>query len=180
MNPHLFRPGNMFDRYARKALTYEFFIDHNTSSLLQMKAPDGTKTSLQEAERQCFILTFSSQDTSAAFINAFVNYLVEHADIRSNVVAEVLQFEQSQRLSLPILTNEETVEMPYFIACVHETLLLSLPISITLPRYAPIGGMYVNGEWISEKVELGANPYVIHRNTNIFGLDADTYRPNAG
>ena len=158
-------------------LTYEFFIDHNTSSLLQIKSSDGINTSLQEAKRQCFILTASSQDTSAAFISAFIDYLLKHADIRSNVCAEIFQFEQSQRLSLPIITYQETVEMPYFMACVHETLRLTPPISIILPRYAPTGGMYVNGGWISEKVELGANPYVIHRNTKIFGLDADTFRP---
>ena len=142
-----------------------------------MKNPDGTNTSLQEAERQCFILTVSSQDTSAAFISAFINYLLEHEDVRSNVCAEILQFEQSQRLSLPIVTYQETVEMPYFMACVHETLRLSPPISVILPRYAPTGGMYVNGVWISEKVELGANPYVIHQSTKIFGLDADNFRP---
>ena len=142
-----------------------------------MKSSDGINTSLQEAKRQCFILTASSQDTSAAFISAFIDYLLKHADIRSNVCAEIFQFEQSQRLSLPIITYQETVEMPYFMACVHETLRLTPPISIILPRYAPTGGMYVNGGWISEKVELGANPYVIHRNTKIFGLDADTFRP---
>ena len=142
-----------------------------------MKTPDGTNTSLQEAQRQCFILTVSSQDTSAAFISAFINYILEHEDSRSKVCAEILQFEESQRLSLPIVTYQETVEMPYFMACVHETLRLSPPISVILPRYAPTGGMYLNGVWISEKVELGANPYVIHQSTKIFGSDADNFRP---
>lgn len=142
-----------------------------------MKPPDGTNTSLQEAERQCFILTVSSQDTSAAFISAFIHYILEQPSIFFNVCAEILHFEQSQRLSLPIVTYQETVEMPYFMACVHETLRLSPPISTVLPRYAPRGGMYVNGEWISEKVELGANPYVIHRSSKVFGLDADNFRP---
>ena len=110
-------------------------------------------------------------------MSAFINYLLENAGIRSNVCAEILQFEQSQKLSLPVVTYQETVEMPYFMACVHETLRLSPPISVVLPRYAPTGGMYVEGVWIPEKVELGANPYVIHRSTKIFGLDADTFRP---
>ena len=142
-----------------------------------MKTPDGTKTGLQEAERQCFILTVSSQDTSAASISAFTNYFLEHDDIRSKVCTKILQFEQSQRLSLPIVTYQETVKMPYFMACVHETLRLSPPISVILPRYAPTGGMYINAVWISKKAEIGPNPYVVHQNTNIFGLDADKFRP---
>ena len=142
-----------------------------------MKLPDGSNTSLQEAERQCFILTVSSQDTSAAFISAFIDYLLENANILSNVCAEILELERTQRLSVPVVTYQETVKLPYFMACVHETLRLSPPISTVLPRYAPRGGMYVNGEWISGKVEIGANPYVIHRNTKIFGLDADSFRP---
>ena len=120
-----------------------------------MKTPNGTNTSLQEAERQCFILTFSSQDTSVAFPSAFINYLLAHADIRSSMSAEIFQFEQSQRLSSPIVTYQETVEMRYFTACVHETLRLSPPISMVLPSYASIGACMSmeNGSRRKQKME---------------------------
>lgn len=133
--------------------------------------------SLQEVERQCFILTVGSQDTSAAFMSALVNYVLEYPKVGSKLLNEIALFERSGKLSSPVVTYDETVEMHYFMACVHETLRLSPSVSIILPRYAPAGGMLLNGTWISEQVEIAANPYVIHRNTEIFGSDADVFRP---
>lgn len=62
-------------------------------------------------------------------------------------------------------------------ACVQETLRFAPPVSLALPRYAPAGGMTFGGIWVPETVELAANPYVIHRNRQIFGTDADIFRP---
>lgn len=133
--------------------------------------------SLQEAETQCFILTVGSQDTSAAFMSALFNYILESPEVGSKLLDEISLFERSGKISSAVVTYDETVEMPYFMACVYETLRLSPPASMILPRYAPVGGMHINGIWISEQVEVAANPYVIHRNTKIFGSDADTFRP---
>ena len=133
--------------------------------------------SLQEAESQCFILTVSSQDTSAAFLSAFVNYILESPEVGSKLLDEISLFERGGKLSSPVVKYDETVQMQFFMACVYETLRLSPSVSVILPRYAPAGGMNLNGIWISERAEVAANPYVIHRNTEIFGSDADTFRP---
>lgn len=133
--------------------------------------------SLEEAERQCFILTVGSQDTSAAFMSALVGHILGDPRIGSKLLDEISLFERSGKLSSPIVTYDETVEMQYFMACVYETLRLSPSVSMILPRYAPAGGMQLKGTWISERAEIAANPYVIHRNAEIFGSDADTYRP---
>lgn len=129
--------------------------------------------SLQEAEKQCFILTVGSQDTSAAFISALINHVLEFPDVCAKLLAEISQFERSGKLS-PVVTYDETTQMQYFMACVYET---SPSVSMILPRYAPTGRMCINGEFISERAEIAANPYVIHRNTEIFGLDAANFRP---
>ena len=133
--------------------------------------------SLQEAERQCFILTVGSQDTSAAFISAFINFLLEFPEACSKLLDEISLFEREGKLSSPIVTYEETVGMRYFMACIHETLRLSPPVSMILPRYAPPGGMCLYGIWISDRTEIAANPYVVHRNTEVFGPDANTFHP---
>lgn len=133
--------------------------------------------SLEEAETQCFVLTVGSQDTSAAFISALMNNLLQYPKVSSNVQAEISAFEREGRLSSPVVTYQETTEMQYFMACVHETLRFSPSVSMILPRYAPAGGMNVNGVWISERTEIAANPYIIHRNIEVFGSDADIFRP---
>lgn len=133
--------------------------------------------SLQDAEAQCFILTVGSQDTSAAFISSFFHHILESPNINHKLTEEIASFEQSDRLSKPVVTYNETTQMTYFMACVYETLRYSPSVSMLLPRYAPSGGMFINDTWVSEQTEIAANPYVIHRNKEIFGADADIFRP---
>jgi len=58
-----------------------------------------------------------------------------------------------------------------------EALRLSPSVSMVLPRFAPEDGIEINGIRIPAKTELAANPYVIHRNKQIFGEDADEFQP---
>lgn len=139
---------------------------------------NGKTIGIEEAEHECFILTVGSQDTSAAFISAFLNYVLQNHDVYVDIMAELETAEQAGQLSSPVVRYEETVKLPYFTACVQETLRLSPSVSMILPRYTPKGGMFIGGMWVPEGTELAANPYVIHRSRQIFGDDADRFRPN--
>ena len=132
---------------------------------------------LEEVEHECFILTVGSQDTSAAFMSALVDFVLQTPNVLSALLREITSFEEKGLLSVPIARYDETAGMPYFMACVYETLRLSPSVSMILPRYAPKGGLWIGNTWISEKTEIAANPYVIHRNTQIFGPDAEHFRP---
>ena len=133
--------------------------------------------SLEEAEYECFILTVGSQDTSAAFISALFGHLLENPDVCRKVLDEISLGDRDGKLSSPVVTYDETVELQYFMACVHETLRLSPSVSMMLPRCAPAGGMWLKETWIPGRAEVAANPYVVHRDVNIFGSDAATFRP---
>ena len=133
--------------------------------------------SLEDAEHECFVLTVGSQDTSAAFISAFVNYILQSPHAHSKILAEMESFDRQGLLSTPVVRYDETTQMPFFMACVYETLRLSPSVSMILPRYAPKGGIFINEIWVSEKTELAANPFVIHRNPLVFGPDAHVFRP---
>jgi cytochrome P450 len=47
----------------------------------------------------------------------------------------------------------------------------------SLPRYVPGSGLQIGSVYIPAGTEVGINPYVIHRNTSIFGDDAEVFRP---
>ena len=156
------------------------YIVHNPDKLhsfLETKDVDGSRMSHEEAERQCFIFTVGGQDTSAAFISAFVNLVLENPAVNSKLMSEIALFEQLGKLSSPVARYDETVAMPFFMACVHETLRYIPSVSMLLPRFAPEPGMLIEGIWVPGTAELAANPFVIHRNRKIFGLDANTFRP---
>ena len=154
---------------------------HSTSltggSLRHTAHPDGSPYSLEQAERECFLLTVASQDTTAALISPLISYIAQNAAVKSQLYDEVCKFEKEGKLSSPVAKYEETASMPYFMACVKETLRIRPPTPIDLPRYVTKGGMFINGLWVPETVEIGANPYLIHRNKDVFGEDVDMFRP---
>lgn len=132
---------------------------------------------LEDAEHECFVFTVGSQDTSAALISAFVDYILQDPSAYTKLLAEIDGFERNGQISSPVVSYEETAKMPYFLACVQETLRLSPSVSMILPRYVPSGGLFIDGIWLSEGTEVAANPYVVHRNRDVFGMDADVFRP---
>ncbi len=170
------REGNIVDRRVNDFLQADA-TNVNLFSFLQTKLAGGTKMTLEEVERECFILTIGAQDTMASLMSAFVNHILEDPTIHSKLITEIASFEQRGQLSSPVVRYEETGKMPYFMACLQETLRLSPSVSMILPRYAPTGGVFIGKTWVSEKTEIAANPYVLHRNTDIFGLDAEKFRP---
>ena len=119
----------------------------------------------------------AASDTTSAFICPFVNNVCQDPRVYSNLVREIDTFEEQSKLSSPVATFDQTNDMPYFMACVKETLRFSPSTPMIMPRYISKGGLNINGQWIPEKTEVGANPYVVHRDTAIFGEDAHVFRP---
>ena len=50
-------------------------------------------------------------------------------------------------------------------------------VSFPLERVVPQGGAQLSGHNLPEGTIVGMNAAVIHRDKNIFGEDADTFRP---
>ena len=158
-NPHLARPGNLFDSFK------------------QTSNPDGTPMTLDQAERECFLLTVASQDTTVAFIEPFVNNIIQNPFVYAKLMAEIQEHELRGNLTSPVVRYDETLVMPYYQACLRETLRFTPPASIILPRLVSAGGMTIHGKFVPEGTEIGSNPYVLHRDRDIFGIDADQFRP---
>ena len=158
-NPQLAHPGNIFD------------------SFLRMSEKKKGRSSLADAERECFLLTVAAQDTTAGFISPLISLISINPRVLKALRGEIQAFENAGRLSNPVATYDEIAEMPYFEACVREALRLQPPTPLILPRYVDKGGMMIDGKEIPEGTEIGANPWVIHRDRGIFGDDVDDFRP---
>ncbi|KAL8800722.1 MAG: hypothetical protein Q9182_004965 [Xanthomendoza sp. 2 TL-2023] len=158
--PSLARQGNIFDKF------------------LKTKDPNGDRLGLQAAEYECFVFTVGAQDTTAAFMSAFVDHILRNPDVKSRLLEEVDHFNRVGKISFPVPSYEETMKMPYFMACCQETLRLSPSVSMVLPRYVSQGGMYMGTIWVPNHTEISANPFVLHRDKHIFGQDADIFNPD--
>ncbi|MCJ1225072.1 hypothetical protein MMC12_001721 [Toensbergia leucococca] len=47
----------------------------------------------------------------------------------------------------------------------------------SLPRVIPPEGIEIDGRYIPKGTIIGANPWVVHRNTEVFGQDCEKFRP---
>ena len=146
-------------------------------SLLHAQNADGSLISIEEVKVECFILMVAASDTTSAFICPFVNNIIQDQRIYNKLQAEIDEFERQGRLTSPVVKFDETNQMPYYMACVKENLRFSPSTPMIMPRYISDGGIIVDGTLIPERAEMGANPYVIHRDISVYGEDAHLFRP---
>jgi cytochrome P450 len=116
-------------------------------------------------------------DTTAAFFCGFVRYVLQTPEVYKRLVAEIDEFERHGLLSTPVATFDQIRQMPYFSACHKETLRYQPSTPMIIPRYVSGDGLDLYGKHVPPGTEIGANPYVIHRDRAVFGEDADEFRP---
>jgi hypothetical protein len=67
--------------------------------------------------------------------------------------------------------------MPYFQACVKEALRMHPAVGQLLERVVPQEGVTIRGVFLPGGTVVGMNPWVAARDKEIYGADADTFRP---
>ncbi|MCJ1363635.1 hypothetical protein MMC16_002742 [Acarospora aff. strigata] len=120
---------------------------------------------------------FAGSDTTAISIRSIIYYLLKNPDYKRKLVEEIDNRKNEGRLSIPV-TVEESKSMPYLQACMYEALRCHPAVGMSLPRVTPPGGIEIDGRYIPQGTTVGVNPWVVHRDTNIFGEDVESFRPD--
>ncbi|TKY86221.1 hypothetical protein EX895_005046 [Sporisorium graminicola] len=120
----------------------------------------------------------AGSDTTATSLTIFFGYLLDHPTCYAKLREEINQAVESGQLASPVKYAKGS-QLEYLQACIKEALRLSPPISMDLPRYVPEGGAVIgkNPHPIPAGTTVGISPYVLHRNAEAFGADAETFRP---
>jgi benzoate 4-monooxygenase len=106
---------------------------------------------------------------------AITHYLAQNPAVQSK-----LQVELDEALGHeddPVAPWAIVKSLPYLDAVVNEGLRLFSAFSTGLPRVAPEGGLYVSGKFFSEGTVLSIPICTIHRDPEIWGNDAEAFRP---
>lgn len=74
-------------------------------------------------------------------------------------------------------TWKESQALPYLSACFKEAGRIHPPFGLHLERVVPKGGLEVCGTPLPAGTIVGMNAWVVHRDPNVFGPDADAWRP---
>ncbi|KAJ1023547.1 hypothetical protein NDA16_003164 [Ustilago loliicola] len=142
--------------------------DPDTKEKLSMKQVLFTASSVMSA----------GSDTTATSLTIFFGYLLDNPQCYAKLRQEINNAADSGQLSSPV-KYARGAQLEYLQACIKEALRLSPPISMDLPRYVPSGGAIIgrNPHPIPAGTTVGISPYVLHRNKEAFGDDAEIYRP---
>jgi len=73
--------------------------------------------------------------------------------------------------------HEDLMQLSYLQACIRETLRLKPVVATSLSRTVPMHGCRLGDVQIAGGATVGFNPVVLHRDKEIFGDDADCFRP---
>ncbi|KAL2008376.1 hypothetical protein VTN00DRAFT_8358 [Thermoascus crustaceus] len=81
----------------------------------------------------------------------------------------------------PIISWKESQSLPYLDAVTKESLRIHPAVGLLLERIVPASGLQLpgpNGPYLTAGTIVGANPWIIHRDTTIFGpWDVDSFIP---
>ncbi|KAE8148707.1 cytochrome P450 [Aspergillus avenaceus] len=115
-------------------------------------------------------------DTTSATLQAFFYYLIRHPWYLQRLRHEIDEAHARGDLSDVVLYNEAT-KLPYLQACIKETYRYHPAVGTGLPRVVPARGLTIAGRQFEEGTLLSINPWVFHRNPDLFGPDCDEFNP---
>lgn len=119
---------------------------------------------------------FAGSDTTAISIRSILYYLLKNPRCKRKLVEEIDTQMKEGRLTDSI-TLEQTKHMPYLQACLYEGLRCHPAVGMSLPRVTPTGGIETDGRYLPAGTVVGVNPWVLHRDTKVYGEDVEQFRP---
>ncbi|PVI08119.1 cytochrome P450 [Periconia macrospinosa] len=115
---------------------------------------------------ECFFATAADIGVS---INAVLYSLLTNQNAYHRLVRELRTPKQP---SNPTPTENN----PFFTAIIKESLRLHTPLSVPMERVVPEPGLQANGYKISPGMIVSISQYSVHRDREVFGLDAELFR----
>lgn len=168
--------GRMAESPEKGSQRRRDLLDH----FISMKEPDGQQATELSVMAEVGNLIGAGADTAAVGMAVVMGELVKHPEDLARLRREVDDAYETMAASgqgSADLSLRELEALPFLSACVQEATRLCPSIVWQLPREAPEAGITIAGHYIPPGATLGMSPMAHNRSTEIFGDDADEWRP---
>ncbi|KAI2613415.1 cytochrome P450 [Hypoxylon sp. NC1633] len=148
------------------------------SSLIKGHLKDKTKFHEGDIFAVAHGAIFAGSDSTASTMQSFFWSALSVPRVIAQLVDEVDMAVREGRI--PAQGNIQWTEaqnLPYFQACLKESMRMRPAVGVNIARYVPPEGIDVEGRHLPGGTRLALNGWVLHRDKATFGEDADFYRP---
>ncbi|KAF4554808.1 Cytochrome P450-like protein 7 [Elsinoe fawcettii] len=168
-----FTASNISDRHAQP----------NSDKISHQPGDDFLSKMLREPEKYtqevfgtCMTNIGAGSDTTSISLSGILYHLIRNPSSYARLRAELDSAHAAGRLA-DVPTYAQTQALPYLQACIKEGLRMHPATGLPMMRVVPPGGATIAGVFFPAGAEVGVNSWVAHRNTRIFGADAEKFVP---
>jgi cytochrome P450 len=134
-----------------------------------------------ELEGETMLQITAGSDSTASALRVTVHFISTSPPILERLLAEANEAMAAGQISRPVINNSEALQLPYLQACIKEGLRVYPPITGLLAKEVPRGGAKINVDGVEKYAPSGTqiswNSWGLMRNKEIFGPDAEIFRP---
>jgi cytochrome P450 len=122
------------------------------------------------------LLIQAGADTTGTALGSTLRYIVTRPHVTRKVREELEAAEENGDLSTPILYEETRTKLPYFVACIKESLRLDPPATNLFARTVN-KSQIIDGHLVPPGTDITSNAYVVQRDPELYAPDPLAYRP---
>ncbi|KAK0620507.1 cytochrome P450 monooxygenase [Immersiella caudata] len=130
-----------------------------------------------QANNEAVLQVMAGSDTTATWIRATMLRIISTPRVYRRLQKEIDNAVKTDKISWPIISAVEAAALPYLQAVLLEGLRIQPPAGSMFFKVVPPEGDTVDGKFVPGGTRIGVIMEVIGRIQNIFGEDADVYRP---
>lgn len=127
----------------------------------------------REISTHTFGNILAGSDTTSIALRSIVLNLLKNPTQYAKLVSEI---RESAKLTYPV-SFAVANKLPYLNAVIKEGMRLHPSVGLILARTVPTGGAIIGGKHIAAGVEVGVNPWVVHRDPIAFP-DPEAFLPD--
>lgn len=145
--------------------------------MLDARDDEGKPLNVEYVKAEVLLVLLAGADTTGTAFQAMIHYITANEDVYEKLMDELDNATRAGHLSTYPQYAEVLEHCPYYTACVKETMRLCPSAPNIFPRMSPKGGYEIEGQFIPGEVEVTCNPWLVHRDTKIYGEDAMEFKP---
>jgi cytochrome P450 len=146
-------------------------------TFLQARTEDNKPLDMDYIRAEVLLVLLAGADTTGTAFQAMIQFLLTNREAFARMMDEVDSATANNLLSAMPQYSEVIDHLPYYTACVREAMRLCPSAPNIFPRYVSESGLELYGKFAPPGTEISSNPYIVHRDPDLYGDDAEEFRP---